>query len=186
MDLITILLIALALSVDAFAVSLAAGSTLNCFAHRPAIRVGLFFGGFQAIMPLIGWLCGFKLIEYINSYDHWIAFGLLAFIGFKMIYESVLFKHDDTKCNPFDIFLLFTLAVATSIDALAVGLSFSILQMRIITPVIIIGVVTFILSYLGVFLGEKFGSRWGSRMEVAGGIILLAIGVKILASHLLA
>jgi manganese efflux pump family protein len=184
MDFITIFVIAVGLAMDAFAVSIASGVTLKCFQAKPAFRVALFFGGFQAIMPVLGWLAGSSFKKYIEAYDHWVVFGLLAFIGGKMIYESFVIKEAESKCDPNNLTIVFILAIATSIDALAVGLSFSVLQVDIITPVIIIGIVTFVLSFLGVYLGGKFGSIFENKIEFIGGIVLIGIGLKILVQHL--
>jgi len=184
MDFITIFIIAVGLAMDAFAVSIASGVTLKCFQARPAFRVALFFGGFQAIMPVLGWLAGSSFKQYIEAYAHWVAFGLLAFIGGKMIYESFVIKDTESKCDPNNITTVFILAIATSIDALAVGLSFSVLQVQIITPVIIIGIVTFLLSLAGVYIGGKFGSLFENKIELLGGLVLIGIGVKILFENL--
>ncbi len=184
MDFITIFLIALGLAMDAFAVSIASGVTLKCFKAVPAFRMAIFFGGFQAIMPVLGWLAGSTFHNCIQAFDHWIAFGLLAFIGGKMIYESSFIEKTESKCDPNSLSTVFILAIATSIDALAVGLSFSVLNVSIIQPVIITGIVTFLLSLLGVYIGGKFGSLFESKIELAGGIVLIGIGVKILIEHL--
>lgn len=180
----SIIIIALGLAMDAFAVSIASGVSLKCFKANLAFRVALFFGGFQAIMPLIGWLAGNSFSRYIEAYAHWIAFGMLAIIGGKMIYESTVIDEVESKCDPRNLGILFVLAVATSIDALAVGLSFSMLQVSIIEPVLVIGIITFILSFAGVYLGDKFGSLFENKMEIIGGIILILIGIKILLEHL--
>lgn len=179
-----IILIALGLAMDAFAVSIASGVTLQKFKFRIAFRVAFFFGFFQAIMPLIGWFAGHQFSRFISAIDHWLAFGLLAFIGGKMIYESTILEKTETTCDPRKINILFILAVATSIDALAIGLSFSFLNITIITPVLIIGLVTFFLSFLGVFLGDRFGRLFEGKIELIGGIVLIAIGTKILFEHL--
>ncbi|MCF7858068.1 MAG: manganese efflux pump MntP family protein [Candidatus Cloacimonetes bacterium] len=185
MDNITILIIALGLALDAFAVSITSGVTLRCFKVRPAFRVAIFFGGFQALMPVIGWFAGSSFKSYIETFDHWIAFGLLVFIGSKMIYESIMIKEAEKKCDPNNLNTVLILAIATSIDALAVGLSFSILQVEIIKPVLIIGLVTFFVSLGGVYLGGKFGSLFENKIELLGGLILIGIGIKILIQHLL-
>ncbi len=175
------LLIALGLSMDAFAVSMSNGLALKCFRIRSATIIALFYGGFQAIMPVLGWLAGKGLRDIISHFAPWVAFGLLAFIGGKMIYEAHFLKEgDDKTCNPEKILVVFTLAIATSIDALAVGFSLAMLDQSIILPVLIIGLVTFVLSYLGVYLGNRFGSKFGSKIEVLGGLILIGIGIKIM------
>jgi manganese efflux pump family protein len=183
MDLASLLLIAVGLSMDALAVSLTIGLTLSCFQIRPALRTALFFGGFQALMPLIGWASGMTFSGWIKPFDHWVAFGLLVFIGGKMIRESRKPEGDKIVCNPNNYATLLTLAVATSIDALAVGLSLSFLEVRILTPVLVIGAVTFGLSFLGVWVGNRL--RLGKSIEVLGGLVLIGVGLKILLQHLL-
>ncbi|MDD3051729.1 MAG: manganese efflux pump MntP family protein [Candidatus Cloacimonetes bacterium] len=180
----TILLISLGLAMDAFAVSVSSGVVLTCFRKRYALKIALFFGVFQAVMPLIGWSAGLTFRNYISAVDHWIAFALLSIIGGKMIYESLITCEKEKSCNPENIMVLLMLAVATSIDALAVGISFSCLEVSIITPALIIGIVTFVLSFAGVFIGNKFGSIFENKMELIGGLILIGIGIKILVEHL--
>ncbi|MBN2297928.1 MAG: manganese efflux pump [Deltaproteobacteria bacterium] len=184
MDIFTIFFIAVGLAMDAFAVSIAGGLTMERLRIRYALRIALFFGAFQAIMPIIGFMAGLTIRDYIMHVDHWIAFGLLAFIGSKMIYESLFLNDNDKKMDPNDIFLLLVLSVATSIDALAVGLSLSLLKVDILHPAFIIGIVTFILSFLGVFIGRSVGHLFEKRIEVLGGLVLIGIGVKILIEHL--
>jgi putative Mn2+ efflux pump MntP len=186
MSLVQIFLIAFALAMDAFAVSVAAGFAIPKVRIRHALTYGLWFGAFQAIMPLAGWLGGRTLSRYISEIDHWIAFGLLLLIGGKMIYESFQIEEVEKEKNPLDTKVLFILALATSIDALAVGLSFALLNVTVLLPVVIIGVVTFILSYAGVYIGAKGGHFFERKIEVVGGLILIAIGLKILWSHLVA
>ena len=182
MDLISIFFIAVALAMDAFAVSVTNGLAMCTLRIRSALLIALFFGAFQAIMPLLGWLAGFKFKEIIISVDHWVAFALLIFIGGKMIYEaSVLEKK---KMQVAAIPTLFILAIATSIDAFAVGITFVFLNVNILLPVIIIGIVTFIISYIGVWIGCNFGKNLSGKAEVIGGIILIIIGLKILIEHL--
>lgn len=184
MSIIQIFLIAFALAMDAFAVSVAAGFAIPKVRIRHALTYGLWFGAFQAIMPLAGWLGGRSLARYINEVDHWIAFGLLVLIGGKMIYESFQIEEVEKERNPLDTKVLFVLAVATSIDALAVGLSFALLQVTVLLPIVTIGVVTFLLSFAGVYIGAKGGHFFERKIEVLGGLILIAIGIKILWSHL--
>jgi putative Mn2+ efflux pump MntP len=186
MNLLELFLIAVGLSMDAFAVALCTGLTMNRFRVRKALIVGLYFGIFQAGMPLIGYLLGSTFADKIMDFDHWIAFILLGIIGGKMIWES--FSPPD--CNPEEEASLkcrdmLPLAVATSIDALAVGISFAFLKVAIVPSVLLIGVVTLVLSMLGVKLGNVFGSRFRAKAELAGGIILVLLGVKILLEHLL-
>ncbi len=185
MNLITILFIAFGLATDAFAVSITSGFIIKKLKISYAIRIAIFFGLFQAIMPIIGWLAGISIREFISSIDHWIAFGLLSTIGIKMIYESTKMKEDEKTFDPLNIYVLLILSIATSIDALAVGLSLSFLKIAIITPSIIIGVITFLLSLIGVYIGDKSGHFFESKIEVLGGLILIGIGVKILIEHLL-
>lgn len=184
MDIITILFIAFGLSMDAFAVSVTSGITTKNLKLSNILRIALFFGSFQAIMPLLGWLAGLSLRSFICGVDHWIAFGLLTFVGCKMIYESAKIKMIGKGNNPLDIYVLLILSVATSIDALAVGLSLSFLNIAILTPIIIIGIVTFVLSFIGTFIGKRLGSFFEHKIEIAGGVILIGIGLKILIEHL--
>jgi len=133
---------------------------------------------------IIGWLAGLSLRDYISAIDHWIAFGLLSFIGCKMIYESITVQSNKKEINPLNVYVLLVLSVATSIDALAVGISFAFLKVSIVTPVIIIGTVTFLLSYLGVYIGDRIGHFFENKIEIAGGILLIGIGIKILVEGL--
>ncbi len=184
MSLLQIFLIAFALAMDAFAVSVAAGFAIPRVRLRHAFTYAAWFGGFQAIMPLAGWLGGRSLSRYISEIDHWIAFGLLVLIGGKMIYESFRIEEQEKVKDPLDLKVLFLLAVATSIDALAVGLSFALLNVTVLLPILVIGVVTFIMSFAGVYLGEKGSHFFERKIEVIGGLILIVIGIKILWSHL--
>lgn len=184
MSLIAIILIAVGLAMDAFAVSVASGITIKRQRTRSALKFGIFFGSFQVIMPIAGWLAGIKLKDFITSVDHWIAFSLLAFIGCKMIYESFKLEEKE-KVASGGLKVMLLLSVATSIDALAVGLSFAFLGISIAAPVIIIGLVTFTLSFLGIFIGSTFGHFLEKRLEALGGFILIGIGIKILLEHLL-
>lgn len=184
MDLLTIFLIALGLAMDAFAVSIAKGITVKNSRRKTAIMLATFFGVFQMVMPVIGWTAGISLTDVIVGIDHWIAFGLLTFIGVKMFYESTK-NADTTKKDEVKITAALILAVATSIDALMVGLSFAFLETSIVLPIVVIGAVTFILSSVGVIFGSSLGKVFGKRIEVIGGIILIAIGVRILLEHLL-
>lgn len=180
----SIILISFGLAMDAFAVSITNGITIQCLKLRHALRIAIFFGGFQALMPVLGWLAGIGLKQYVESYDHWIAFGLLFFIGIKMIYEAIWIDEVEKKCDPLNILVLLGLAIATSIDALAVGVSFAFLKIDIVSPALIIGLITFLLSLAGVFIGNRMGDKLGSKMEILGGIILIGMGFKILLSHL--
>jgi putative Mn2+ efflux pump MntP len=182
----TILVIALGLAMDAFAVSVVTGSLYKEFKVRHALRMALFFGGFQAVMPLIGFLAGLGLKGYIAPYDHWVAFTLLCFVGGKMIYESFRIDAAEKDRNPADLFVLIVLSFATSIDALAVGITLSLLKASLALAVTIIGLVTFVLSYGGVLIGKRFGHFFESKVEIIGGLILIAIGIKIVVEHLMA
>lgn len=185
MNILTIIIIALALSMDAFAVSIASGVTIRRLRIGHALTIASWFGIFQAVMPVIGWFGGTRLRDALSGADHWVVFGLLMFIGIKMIWEA--FKIDPIeKMDPLDVRVLFTLALATSLDALAAGISFALLGIPVITPVIIIGAVTFLISFAGVWIGGKGGNIFGKKMEIAAGIILIIIGIKVLMSHLLA
>ena len=182
MDIPTILLVAFSLAMDAFAVSIANGTTITHQRNRAALTMALFFGTFQMFMPIVGWLAGLSLEEFIMGVDHWIALTMLTLIGSKMIYDST--KKEAKKIeNRLNIITLLTLSVATSIDALAVGLSFAFLQVYIATPIIIIGIVTFILSLMGFFFGNTAGNLLGNRIKIVGGLILIGIGIKILIEH---
>ena len=186
MAFIELLLIGIGLSMDAFAVAMCKGLNMRKINYKHATIIALFFGGFQALMPLVGWALGKQFESYITSIDHWIAFVLLAFIGGNMIRESMNDSDDDKKENleKLDIKELFMLAIATSIDALAVGITFAFLQVNIIEAIGIIGITTFILSVLAVIIGNKFGNKYGKKAELFGGIVLVLIGVKILLEHL--
>ena len=184
MDVFTILFIAAGLAMDSFAVSITSGITMRNLRINSALKIAMFFGLFQAGMPIIGWLAGLSVIEFISGIDHWIAFGLLGLIGCKMIYESIKMEPREKEINRLNAYVLLILSVATSIDALAVGLSFAFLKIPIVTPIIVIGPVTFLLSFLGVFVGNRFGHFFEKKIEIVGGLILIGIGIKILFEHL--
>jgi putative Mn2+ efflux pump MntP len=183
-DIATILLIALGLAMDAFAVSIAHGITMRGLRIDGALKMAVFFGAFQAFMPLLGWAAGVSFRDFISGIDHWAAFGLLSLIGGKMIYESSRMRLSEEKPKSLKVTALLILSIATSVDALAIGLSFSFLRMSIATPIIIIGIVTFLLSFIGVSFGSKLGHFLENKIEVAGGLVLIVIGTKILAEHL--
>lgn len=185
MGFLELFMIAIGLSMDAFAVALCKGLCMKKLNYRHAVIIGVFFGGFQAGMPLIGWLIGHQFERYITSFDHWIAFFLLAFIGGSMLMEA--FKEDDEAavCDVrLNIKELFVLATATSIDALAVGITFAFLRVSILPSIALIGITTFVLSLISVIIGNKFGVKYKSKAEIAGGIVLVIIGGKILLEHL--
>ena len=184
MDILTVILIAIGLAMEAFAVSIARGITTSKQRQKTAFVMATFFAVFQMFMPVIGWLAGLGLEDLIMEIDHWIAFGLLVIIGARMIYESTK-KLNPQKENILRFHTLLTLSVATSIDALMVGLSFAFIQSAIIIPIMAIGIVTFLLSYLGFSFGNAVGKILGSKVKAVGGIILIAIGAKILLEHLL-
>jgi putative Mn2+ efflux pump MntP len=187
MEVFTIIVIAVGLAMDAFAVSVAAGAAERKLHIRHAMRMAIFFGAFQAVMPLIGWLAGEGFKDSIAAYDHWIAFWLLALVGGKMIFESFKLKGDkDNAVDPTSVLVVLTLAVATSIDALAVGITLSLVTDSILFAVVMIGIITFVLSLAGIRIGMKVGHFFENKIEIFGGVILLLIGIKILAEHLIA
>ena len=184
MDLPSILLVAVGLSLDALAVSMCSGLALPGVRPGQALRMAFFFGGSQALMPVLGWLAGRGLVGHIARFDHWIAFGLLAAVGGRMIVQGLRANACETRPDPFRLGTLCVLALATSIDALAVGVTFSLVAASIVLPVMVIGGVTFALSLGGIYVGRRFGDVLGSRIEAVGGLILVGIGVKILVEHL--
>ena len=180
-----LVLIGVGLSMDAFAVALCKGLSMRRVNYAHAAVIALFFGVFQAVMPLIGWVLGTQFARYITSVDHWIAFALLGYIGGKMIYDSFKKEEDDSsEKSVLNIKELLVMAIATSIDALAVGITFAFLNVNIWSSVSIIGVTTFVLSAIGVLIGHKFGAKYKNKAELAGGVILVLIGLKILLEHL--
>lgn len=180
-----LLLLAVGLSMDAFAVSMCKGLAMGRATAGKSSLVGLWFGGFQALMPLIGFFLGRQFAGAIESFDHWVAFGLLVLIGANMVKEALSPAEEENVCDDLSPKTMFILAVATSIDALAVGISLSLAgEVNIWTAVILIGAVTFLLSALGVKAGSVFGSRFEKKAEVAGGVILILLGLKILLEHL--
>lgn len=184
MDFLTILGIGIALSMDAFSVSICKGLATKNFSLKTAVICGLWFGGFQALMPVIGYFLGAQFEHLIVAIDHWIAFGLLLLIGANMIREAVKGEDSDSSDSTTAFKTMFMLAVATSIDALAVGVSFAFLQVNIWISVLIIGVTTFVFSFGGVAIGNFFGARYSKPAEITGGVILILLGTKILLEHL--
>lgn len=185
-EFLSLLFIALSLSADCFAVSLGGCISIKNLKYVQVFRSALAFGVAQTLMPVIGWLAGSTLITFISGFDHWLAFGLLILVGGRMILEAFHKKDGEEKC--LDItrgMLLFSLAFVTSIDALAVGLSFAFLQINIISASLIIGIVAFSITHLGFYLGRKAGRVLGQHAKIAGGIILIFIGFRVLLSHLL-
>lgn len=196
MDIISVFFIAVALAMDAFSVSITSGMILKKPHGGAMFKIGLFFGVFQFVMPCLGYLLGSAFSVLISAFDHWIAFILLAFIGGKMIYEALSEKDEEENIkNPLDNKLLTMLAIATSIDALAVGVTFATMGMGVVSPCTlaqtallqasgIIGVVAFVISAAGVYIGGKCGNLFGNKAEILGGVVLVGIGLKILAEHL--
>ena len=193
MDIISLLAISIALSMDAFSVSICKGLATKHFSFKTALLCGLWFGGFQALMPLIGYFLGAQFEHFITSFDHWIAFGLLLVIGVNMIREA--FSEEESTdngqqttvecaCGYTGFKTMLMLAIATSIDALAVGVTFAFLKVNIWFSVLVIGITTFLFSFVGVRIGNIFGSRYSKAAEMTGGAILIILGVKILLEHL--
>ncbi|MFQ5811164.1 MAG: manganese efflux pump MntP family protein, partial [Armatimonadota bacterium] len=176
--------IAIGLAMDAAAVSIAAGLTIRRLTGRHVFRLAWHFGLFQFMMPILGWLAGTTVATHIAAYDHWLAFGLLGFIGGKMLFEGLSGNEEQNKSDPTRGLMLVTLSIATSIDALAVGLSIAFLQVSVWLPSIIIGLVAGALTTVGVVFGSRLGKRWQRRAEIAGGCILILIGIRILISHI--
>ncbi len=185
MTLIAVIFMAFGLAMDAFAVSVASGITIKRVKARHAIRIAVSFGLFQAAMPVLGWMAGLGLRDFIKHIDHWLAFGLLLFVGIRMIYESTRLEEAEKRRDPLRSHVLLLLSIATSIDAFAVGLTFAFINISIAGPVIIIGCITFVLSLAGVYIGDKVGHFFEKKIEAIGGLILIAIGTKILIDHLM-
>ncbi len=188
MDLLSIFGIALGLSMDAFAVSITNGVLIKNMKFHQGVLIAISFGFFQSLMPIIGWLTARFISGYLSRFSHWIAFILLAIIGIKMIWESRQLENDEVtndRWNCLNPVTLFTLSIATSIDALAVGVSFGVLNSKIVLPVIIIGLVTFFICLIGVNLGKKIGHLFEKKIEVFGGVVLILIGIKILIEGIL-
>lgn len=187
MDWVQLVLIAISLSMDAFAVALCKGLCMKRINYRHAGVIALAFGLFQGIMPLIGWFLGKQFEQYITPIDHWIAFVLLGYIGGKMIWDALHEDNEGQACDieeRLDLKELLIMAVATSIDALAVGITFAFLQISIVPSVCAIGLITLTLSFVGVIVGNRFGNKFQSKAQLAGGTVLVLIGLKILLEHL--
>jgi len=180
---LTVLFIAFGVALDAFAVSMATGHRIAPSRLKSAVIAGLMFGGFQAAMPMFGWLVGLSVHDFISTFDHWIAFLLLLLMGTLMIIESIRSTEED-KNKKFTISILLGLSIATSIDAFVIGISFALLDYSIIGAVVVIGLVAFTLSFIGVYFQSVFKGLLGSRFEIIGGIILIATGVKIVIERL--
>jgi putative Mn2+ efflux pump MntP len=183
-SILTTLLLAVGLALDAFAVAVAAGATSSKPRAKQAFTIAGFFGLSQALMPLVGWSAGSVLEHYIVDYDHWVAFSLLCLIGVHMIYESIKLDRAKQGIDPRNFLVLLLLSVATSIDALAAGIGFAFLDVSIVSTVMIIGIVTFVLSFFGYHLGDRMGRFFEKKVRMIGGLILIAVGTKILVEHL--
>jgi manganese efflux pump family protein len=183
MSLVTVFILAVGLGVDAFSVAIGIGATNDKKSWVPVLRLAVAFGLFQFVMPIIGWLAGQTVVEIIASFDHWIAFALLALVGGKMIWEGFEKESDEKKADQTRGWPLLLLSIATSIDALAVGFSFSILKNPILFPAVIIGIVCFIMTIIGMIFGKVLAKIFGKKVEIFGGLVLIAIGVKILIDH---
>ena len=186
MDLITLLGLAVALAMDAFAVALGTSLALPTVTRGHLFRLGFHFGLFQALMPVLGWLAGLTVQRWIVDFDHWVAFGLLAFVGGRMLWGAFHPEETTLRGDPTRGWSLVMLSIATSIDALAVGLSLAMLDVSIWFPSLLIGAVAALLTLAGMQLGKRLAGHWGRRVEIAGGVVLIAIGVRILIEHLTA
>lgn len=183
MGAIEILLISIGLAMDAFAVSVCKGLAMKKMSWKKAIIIGLYFGAFQAIMPTIGFSLGTAFERFITNVDHWVAFILLVGIGINMVKEA-FDKESENKSDNVDVKTMLVLSIATSIDALAIGITFACLKIHIVMPVITIGLITFIISVIGVKIGNRFGNKYEKKAEIMGGVILILLGIKILLEHL--
>ena len=183
-EIVSLFLLAVGLSADSFAVSVTSGLILKKIDFFRAVKIATFLAFFQAVMPLVGWVAGYQVKDYIVEVDHWVAFGLLSILGIRMIFGSFRKSGKEKTFNPLNIAVLIGLSVATSIDALIVGVSFAFIDNYIWLPVLMIGFVTFIISMLGILFGKKASLKFGKKMETVGGIIIILIGFKILIEHL--
>jgi putative Mn2+ efflux pump MntP len=185
MHLAELIFIAASLAADSFAVSVSSGAIIGTIRVRHAVQIALFFSFFQALMPWVGWSIGSIANDTFRAVDHWIAFAMLSFIGGKMIYESRSLTENQNTTDPLNLYVLISLSIATSIDALAVGFTFSFLEIAILEPILIIGAVTFFFSLAGTYIGASFGHMFEDKVELIGGLVLIAIGLKILLEHTL-
>ncbi len=183
MGLIELIFLSIGLAMDAFAVSVCKGLSVQHIKAKHVLICGLWFGGFQVLMPLIGYLVGYQFRDLIQAYDHWIAFILLSIIGINMIREA-LKKDEEEQNSDFGFKSMILLAIATSIDALVIGVTFAFINVNIVLALCLIGVITFVISAAGVKIGNVFGSRYRSKAELAGGIVLILLGIKIILEHL--
>jgi putative Mn2+ efflux pump MntP len=184
MSLVEILFIAVGLSLDAFAVAVSIGASGAAPTRRDAVRLSFHFGLFQFLMPVLGWYLGVRVAPYIEAYDHWIAFGLLGFVGGHMVLASLFPERTNTVQNPTRGRTLVVLSFATSIDALAIGLSLALLNVDVLYPSMVIGMVTFLFSMSGMIFGSKLNKQFGQRMVLVGGVVLICIGLRVLFEHL--
>ena len=185
MSIPTLIALAVGLGMDAFAVCVAAGMTIEPITPRHVFRLAFHFGLFQFMMPILGWAAGTTFAQHVTSYDHWIAFVLLGFVGGKMLYEARDEASFDDTSDPSRGLMLVTLSVATSIDALAVGLSMAMTDVSIWFPSVVIGLVAGVMSVVGITCGARFGRRWGHWAQIGGGCLLILIGLRVLLSHLM-
>lgn len=183
MNFLELILISIGLAMDAFAVSICKGISMKKMNWKKAGIIGLYFGGFQALMPLVGYLLGVGFEEIVTSIDHWIAFILLGILGFNMIKEAFS-SEEEGKDDSVSFKVMIPLAIATSIDALAVGITFAFLRVNILVAICLIGIITFVISALGTKIGNKFGNKYEKRAMIIGGVILIILGIKILLEHL--
>ena len=183
MSLITIIILAVGLGVDAFSVAIGIGAVNDKKSWSPVLRLAAAFGFFQFVMPIAGWLAGLTIVESIEAFDHWIAFALLALVGGKMIGEGLEQESNEKKADQTRGWPLLMLSIATSIDALAVGFSFSVLKNPILLPAVIIGIVCFLMTVTGMIFGKVLARIFGRKVEIFGGLVLIAIGIKILVDH---
>lgn len=185
MDIITIFLIAIGLSFDTFAVSISTGLVIKQIKFKQALKIAFVLAFLQTLMPFIGWFAGKQIFSLIKSFDHWLAFILLSILGVKMIFESFKKEEEKKNFNPLKLSVLLGMGIATSIDALVVGVSFAFIRTNIWLAIAIIGFITFLVAMLGMLFGKNVGNKFGKRFEILGGLILISIGVKILISHIL-
>lgn len=183
MEIFTIFLIAIGLNFDSLAISITNGLVVKDIQFSQATKIAFVFAFFQGLMPFIGWFIGSQIKDLIKDYDHWVAFTLLFLIGAKMVYESLKKEENKKRLNPLKLIVMVSMAIATSIDALVVGVSFAFIDVNIILSIVIIGVLTFLVSMLGMLLGKKIGIIFGKKMEIVGGLILIGMGIKILIEH---
>lgn len=184
MDIVSYLILGVSLAMDAFAVSVSTGVSSPNMQHRDAMKLSLSFGLFQTGMTLLGWLLGSTVADYISAADHWIAFGLLSLIGIKMIWDTLKPTQPEQPPTCISTKMLLAMSIATSIDALAVGITLAMVHASIILGSIIIGIITFTLCFIGATFGKKMGSAFGKKATIIGGVILIGIGVKILIEHM--